>query len=570
LNYQVKMFCIFLTLPLIFKVVLLASNDQETEAFKWAVNEVYMDRKFSFSERYMYGSDTGPLGIKGDSKISIDLDVFVESPFMPELNLTVLFYTANEPSDDELQYNFCSGLHLMPNTDQDDPNNTPNAKPHGLPHLFQPIQDLKLKISNPQLFSFQLQPEPNGERHLTLQHSRGLDQSPPLNPWDIDSSRLIKYVGRAEATYKVQTTGVQYAVFTTCPAKIIPPFTAIKGSINFRNPYGYLPGMYFGFLPWNGIRALLFVIFDMIYFYLFCRYRDKLLKVHIAIGMVLVMASLEAFSWFAAYVLMDVNGTPSCCPFPVSVIVSLVLENLRKTMSRTLLLMICLGWGVVRPMIEKSECAMVALLTVAYMAAGYAYDVTQIIAASHLKEGGISTQSAAWAIPYLLCDILFLSWIYVSIIKTMQDLKLKNQNFKLQMYEKLGTVVTVFVTLFTLLTLAFLVSQMMQLYFPWQLLWVETVSWDVMNFAVLVTVCLVWRPSERSQLLAAAQQLPTNEEDADDDMEGEIEMEDAIEMRFKPPVESAVRGSRPGNEATDSQPTVNPLSSSENKDDIYD
>lgn len=43
---------------------------------------------------------------------------------------------------------------------------------------------------------------------------------------------------------------------------------------------------------------------------------------------------------------------------------------------------------------------------------------------------------------------------------------------------------------------------------PWNLLWAETVSWEVLNFAVLAAVCWIWRPSPTSKFLAQARATP--------------------------------------------------------------
>lgn len=47
-------------------------------------------------------------------------------------------------------------------------------------------------------------------------------------------------------------------------------------------------------------------------------------------------------------VLSDLAGKPYCCPYPGTVILAMIMEVLRRTTSRFLLLMICLGFGITR------------------------------------------------------------------------------------------------------------------------------------------------------------------------------------------------------------------------------
>jgi hypothetical protein len=92
-----------------------------------------------------------------------------------------------------------------------------------------------------------------------------------------------------------------------------------------------------------------FVIFGVFYFLLFIKHRDFLLPLHSAILAVFFIATLEATVWFAAYTHINSTGQPYCCPFPGVVAAGMILEALRSTLSRAVLLCVCLGYGVVRP-----------------------------------------------------------------------------------------------------------------------------------------------------------------------------------------------------------------------------
>ena len=74
---------------------------------------------------------------------------------------------------------------------------------------------------------------------------------------------------------------------------------------------------------------------------------ERVIKVHYFITAVVWMAAIEALGWFMAYVLMNTGGAPYCCPFPPAVVVAMCFEMLRRTLSRALLLIICMGYGLV-------------------------------------------------------------------------------------------------------------------------------------------------------------------------------------------------------------------------------
>ena len=75
----------------------------------------------------------------------------------------------------------------------------------------------------------------------------------------------------------------------------------------------------------------------------------------------------------------------------------------------------------------------------------------------------------------------------------------------------------IFVALVSVLTVVIFVSRLGAFEWPWELKWAQTVPLEILNFAVIAAVCIIWRPTERSKLLSMHQQLPTGDMDADDD-----------------------------------------------------
>jgi hypothetical protein len=72
----------------------------------------------------------------------------------------------------------------------------------------------------------------------------------------------------------------------------------------------------------------------------------------------------------------------------------------------------------------------------------------------------------------------------------------------------------VFVVLFALFTVGIVSVQESNSNWLWEWLWVLTVTWEVLNFAVMAAVCTLWRPTRSSGMLSYSKQLPTSEEQA--------------------------------------------------------
>jgi hypothetical protein len=249
------------------------------------------------------------------------------------------------------------------------------------------------------------------------------------------------------------------------------------------------------------------------------------LPLHHAIFGVLIIATIEAAIWFAAYESINITGHPYCCPFPPVVAAALIMQIVRQTVSRTLLLVVSLGYGIVRPKLLRAEWIAIVLVTVMYFSIATTYEISNIISLDvHPTE---IPASSGMIVPSMLIDMVFLTWIYLALTSTIRILTEFQQTHKLEMYNHLFSTIAVFSVLFILVSLLMSMKTSGVLQFPWQWNWLQQVSWEVLNFSVLAAVCIICRPSDTSQMLSYAAQLPQDDpDDFDDEMHGEDEEEE--------------------------------------------
>ncbi|KAJ1459928.1 lung seven transmembrane receptor-domain-containing protein [Pelagophyceae sp. CCMP2097] len=434
-------------------------------AYKWDIRQMYTEDKMSFSEMFMYGQNSGPWPFTaGDSYIQIHLAGVVYGAKGPA-NLTVASFT----TPDQVSLN--------------DVDLCTDRLPAGATRLQK--KDFVLNA-------------PHDET---------------VAPTSMDFTDDVEEPkGAFKARFAVKEAGLQYVVFQLCEAF---DTVYLNGGITFRNPYGYLPGMYFGFLPFEGARAFLFLIFQVGYIVLLILHRDRLLPLHGAILAVSLLASAEAVTWFAAYLSLNVTGEPLCCPFAPHVVAAMSLEMLRRTASRVLLLVVSLGFGLVRPSLSIKETLGVSSLTLCYLSSSIFVTVHKIREASDLSTAGGS--SMALDLPVLFFDLCFLVWIYMALVSMTDVLHSTGQTYKLEMYSNLAYVIAAFVCLVTIFSLFIFLSKTGAFQWPWQLYWAQTVPLEILNLVIIAAVCVIWRPTERSKLMAQMQQLSTSDEAFDED-----------------------------------------------------
>jgi len=97
-------------------------------------------------------------------------------------------------------------------------------------------------------------------------------------------------------------------------------------------------------------------------------HRDKLIPLQLGVAMVMLLGLVEVCTWFFTYTSKNTSGIPvcdadgSCPPLTSDIMAAAVLSVGKGTVSRALLLVVCLGYGVVRPKLRRGVVGLVVFL----------------------------------------------------------------------------------------------------------------------------------------------------------------------------------------------------------------
>ena len=444
-------------------------------SFKWELTDTLYPRKIlTFSERYMFASGNGPAMLnQGKAYIAIDTTV---KAFMSLNVSTTIGYATFIALDDHHHDSFegmCGDRDVRDN--------------------YWAINAINKRTTLVYM----------GEEQI-------VDLSQNLN------GTYYVYSASVKNLYNVQEEAWHNVAFQFCASESSQSFAKIDGSVTFRNPYGFIPAELYGFLPFEGARMVAYVLFECMFLYFYCKYSESVLNLHRAILLVFTIGLIEATIWYAAYQTINLSGQPYCCPFPPLVVTGLILQVFRQTLARVLLLVVSLGYGIVRPKLLRIEWIGISIVTVLYFVTATIAQVAEIVLV-HDVHANVSTEVVPYQIPELFMDVTFLTWIYIALGSTIRILNDFRQTYKLLMYRQLAFVIGIFVGFFALVTVIIMCDKFGILSWPWQYAWVQQVLWEILNFAVLAAVCWVCRPSDNSKLLSYASQLPTEDPDNDDE-----------------------------------------------------
>ncbi|KAI4353557.1 hypothetical protein L6164_002496 [Bauhinia variegata] len=285
---------------------------------------------------------------------------------------------------------------------------------------------------------------------------------------------------------EINSTGMYYLYFMFCDPLL--QGTIVTGRTVWRNPDGYLPGKMAPLMTFFGFMSLAYLLLGLVWFLRFVRFWKDIIQLHYHITAVIALGMCEMAIWYFEYANFNSTGTR-----PMAITLwAVTFSSVKKTLSRLLLLVVSMGFGVVRPTLGGIT-SRVLLLGLVYFVATEALELVE-----HL--GNINDFSGkaklVLVLPVVFLDSWFILWIFSSLSKTLEKLQTRRNMAKLELYRKFTNTLAVSV----LLSIAWIGFE---LYFNatdplselWQMAWIIPAFWILLAYVLLVVICILWAPS---------------------------------------------------------------------------
>lgn len=298
-------------------------------------------------------------------------------------------------------------------------------------------------------------------------------------------------------TVEVDSTGMYYLYFMYCDPEL--KGTKISGRTVWRNPKGYLPGKMAPLMTFYGFMSLAYLALGLIWFLQFSKHWKDIIQLHYHITAVIGLGMCEMAFWYFEYANFNATGSR-----PMGITLwAVTFSAVKKTVSRLLLLVVSMGYGVVRPTLGALTIK-VLLLGFVYFVASEALELVE-----HL--GNINDFSGKarlfLVLPVALLDAGFIMWIFSSLSKTLEKLQIRRSMAKLELYRKFTNSLAVSV-------LASVSWIGYELYFNatdplsemWRRAWIIPAFWTVLAFLLLSVICVLWTPSHNPMRYAYSEE----------------------------------------------------------------
>lgn len=310
-------------------------------------------------------------------------------------------------------------------------------------------------------------------------------------PWVTD----IYFEDNATVAYAVDDavvideTGMYYLWFVVCDPNLSG--IQIDGQTTWKNPHGYLPGMMAPNLALFKWMSIAYGALALLWFLAYAVSWKHVLMLQHCISAVIFLSLVEMAAWYFDFASFNMTGLR-----PEGITVFAVLTGAaRKSVSRLLVLVVSMGYGVVKPTLGGIS-QQVLSLTGFYFVGTAALDVmTNVGTVDDLD----SSLRVILVLPVAVLDAVYILWIFVSLSRTLAQLQARRQSAKLDMYRK-------FTNALALMVMVSIVFICYEMFFKisdrynerWQEDWIPNAFWHALSFALLLVICVLWAPHATS------------------------------------------------------------------------
>lgn len=278
------------------------------------------------------------------------------------------------------------------------------------------------------------------------------------------------------------------------------------GVVEFRNAYGELPAAQIAKLPFHGALVIVYALMTFAWAFLYYTNRSDILPVQNYITAILIFLIVETFMTWLFYDFQNRHGLNAGAK-ALLVIVS-VLSAGRTSFSFFLLLIVCMGYGVVKESLGKTMHVVRALAGVHFVF-GVIYAVASLT---------VTPESAG---PLLLFVVLplagtltaFYIWTLNSLNYTLRDLVQRKQTSKAGMYRRLwwcilASIIVIFAFFFINSWTYADVSNADFVPLHWASRWFVLDGWlNLVYLSDVAYISWLWRPTANNKRFAMSQEV---------------------------------------------------------------
>ncbi|XP_035394929.1 transmembrane protein 87A isoform X2 [Cygnus atratus] len=274
-------------------------------------------------------------------------------------------------------------------------------------------------------------------------------------------------------------------------------------TVELKGPYEYLSLADYPLMIFFMVMCIVYVFFGVLWLaWSACYWRD-LLRIQFWIGAVIFLGMLEKAVFYAEFQNIRYTGES----VQGALILAELLSAVKRSLARTLVIIVSLGYGIVKPRLGVTLHKVVMAGALYLLFSGME---------GVLRVTGAQNDLASLAfIPLAFLDTALCWWIFISLTQTMKLLKLRRNVVKLSLYRHFtNTLILAVAASIVFIIWTTMKFRLVDCQSDWQELWVDDAIWRLLFSMILFVIMILWRPSANNQRFAFS---PLSEEEDDDE-----------------------------------------------------
>ncbi|KAL5698331.1 hypothetical protein ACHQM5_029384 [Ranunculus cassubicifolius] len=288
---------------------------------------------------------------------------------------------------------------------------------------------------------------------------------------------------------QIKRTGMYNLYFIHCEPKL--KGLVMDGKTIWKSPTGYLPGRMAPLMNFYGLMSLAYLILGIYWFSQYARFWREVMQLQNCITLIITLGMFETALWYFEYVEFNNTGVR-----PTAITVwAVTFGTVKRTVARVIILMVSMGYGVVRPTLGGLT-SKVLMLGGTFFLASEVLELVENVGAVNDLSG---KARLFLVLPVAIMDAFFILWIFSSLSSTLNKLQARRIMAKLEIYRKFTNALAVAV----IVSVGWICYE---LYFKandvynerWKTAWIIPAFWQLLSFSLLCVICALWAPSQNS------------------------------------------------------------------------
>ncbi|XP_069001054.1 transmembrane protein 87A [Embiotoca jacksoni] len=375
--------------------------------------------------------------------------------------------------------------------------------------------------------------------------------SPPDKSEEQDEMRWIAEEYDSSSTTNSSSVSVRDNVIATTwkdgPYLLVVKIMSSKPESNWdltfnvvmKGSHGYISVTEWPLMIFYMVMCIVYILYALLWFIWAACYWKDLLRIQFWIAGVIFLGMVEKAVFCAEYENTNTVGSAS----PGLLIFAELVSALKRTLARLLVIIVSLGYGIVKPRLGTVMHRVVGL-GVLYFAFASIEGILRITGA---KDSDLALLAS---IPLALLDSSLCWWIFVSLAQTIKTLKLRRNPVKLSLYRHF-TNTLIFAVIASIIFMGWTAKkfQLAECQSDWIELWVEDAFWRFLFSVILLVIMFLWRPSANNQRYAFTPLIDDSDDEEIEEFIASPNLADGIKLRAtKTEMNGSVRPAEPNHD----------------------